>query len=229
MKQSVFYPDLLEQADSTYRDFTHKLIPTLPIEHLLGIRMPDLRKLAKRLYREERERVEAFLADLPHDYYDENNLHALFLSEQKEWSQLLPALDSFLPHINNWATCDLLRPAALSTYKSLLLPHIKRWMADSQEYTVRFGLEMLMIHFLDGQFQPEFLQWAVEVQHEAYYVRMMQAWFFATSLTKQYEATLPIFINKKLPPWIHNKSIQKARESRLIPDEHKGFLASLKQ
>lgn len=234
IKKSVFFADLLSLADSDYQKFTCSLVPNVSAEKILGIRIPLLKKLAKQLCKERPEKAAMFLSDLPHGYYDENNLHGLLISEQKDFQQTIALLEQFLPQIDNWATCDIIRPKIFKKHKLDLLSYIRRWMFAEHEYTVRFGIEMLMTHFLDEDFQPEYLKWVVAVQHEtysheAYYVKMMIAWFFATALTKQYADVVPIIEQGLLEMWTHNKAIQKAKESRRISDETKHYLQSLKR
>ncbi|MDO5714780.1 MAG: DNA alkylation repair protein [Tissierellia bacterium] len=234
IKESVFFADLLCLADSDYKKFTCNLVPNVASEKILGIRIPMLRKLAKQLCKERPKMVAVFLGDLPHGYYDENNLHGLFISEQKDFQQIILLLDQFLPLIDNWATCDIISPKIFKKHRSDLLLNIQRWMLAEHEYTIRFGIEMLMTHFLDEDFQSEYLKWVVAVQHEphyheAYYVKMMIAWFFATALAKQYKHALQIIEQGLLESWTHNKAIQKAKESRRISDERKHYLQSLKK
>lgn len=228
MKRSIFYDELQALADPKYRAFTCSLVPGLAPEAILGVRIPLLRSMAKRCRKETPERVEAFLMDLPHAYYDEDNLHGLLLSDQRDFDRVIADVDRFLPHVDNWATCDLLSPGVFKKQKEQLLPHIRRWMDSEHSYTLRFGMKMLMTHFLDADFKPVYLEWVAEVQHDAYYVRMMAAWFFATALAKQYDHALLFIAERRLEPWTHRKAIQKARESRVIPPERKAHLRFLK-
>jgi 3-methyladenine DNA glycosylase AlkD len=217
-------------SEEEYAAFQRKLLPTLPPEKIHGVRTPALRKYAKEL--KKREDIEAFLRQLPHERFEEDQLHAFILSEIRDPSECLEQLDRFLPYIDNWATCDQLSPKAFKGRFSELLPHIRRWMADPAPYTCRFGLGMLMRYGLGENFDPAFLAEAAApsvVGREAYYVRMMVAWFFATALAFQYEAALPYLTEHRLPHWIHNKTIQKACESYRIPSEYKGYLKSLRQ
>lgn len=228
-KHSVFYDDLILLADDRYRQFTARLTPNLPAEKILGVRIPALRALAKRLSREDAQKVALFFRDLPHRYYDEDNLHALLICEQKDFDKTIALLDDFLPYIDNWATCDILSPGVFKKHKPALLERTALWMASEREYTVRFGIGMLMTHFLDGDFDPVYLERVTAVRHQDYYVKMMVAWYFATALAKQYEHTLPFFERNKLDLWTHNKAIQKAKESRRISKERKDVLSGLKR
>jgi 3-methyladenine DNA glycosylase AlkD len=217
---------LFALQDEAYRLFQTKLMPTVPPEQVIGVRIPALRKLAKELWGTTEAR--RFMENLPHQYYEENNLHGLFIQQMGDYDQVIQALNRFLPFVDNWATCDLLRPKVVGKHLSEFLFHIRRWIASEETYTVRFGIEMLMTWYLDGAFQPEYLDWVAAVPGEDYYIRMMVAWFFATALAKQPEATLPILEEKRLPAWTHNKAIQKAIESRQIPAEQKNYLKTLK-
>jgi len=217
---------LFALQDEGYRDFQAPLIPTLPRERIIGVRTPSLRKLAKEL--KGTAMAADFLAELPHTYYDEDNLHAALIGHIRDFEPCIAAVGRFLPFVDNWATCDMLRPGALAKDKSALLAYIRLWLQSGQTYTVRFAMGMLMSHFLDGDFRAEYLEWVAAVRSEEYYIRMMQAWYFATALAKQYEAAVKYLEQRKLEAWVHNKTIQKARESYRINDGQKKYLKSLK-
>jgi len=217
---------LFALRDEKYQAFQCRLMPTVPPETCIGVRTPELRRYAKELWRGGD--WEAFLAELPHRYYDENNLHGFLLCELRDYDRCVAELDRFLPYVDNWATCDLLSPRVLPKHPERLLADICRWMASAQTYTVRFGMEMLMSHFLDARFRPEYLELAAAVCSEEYYVNMMTAWFFATALAKQYDAAIPYVENRVLEPWVHRKTIQKAIESYRLTDAQKAYLRTLK-
>ena len=217
---------LFELQDLSYRDFQCKLMPTVDPDTVIGVRTPELRKLAKSFSKEPE--AEAFLRTLPHRYYEENNLHGFLIETMKDYSQVIAALDAFLPYVDNWATCDLMSPKIFKKHLPELREQIQVWMASSHTYTIRFGIEMLMTFYLDEQFQPEYLDWVADVHSEEYYVNIMIAWYFATALAKQYDAALPYLQEHRLEPWTHNKAIQKAIESYRITDEQKAYLRSLK-
>ena len=217
---------LFELQDLSYRDFQCKLMPTVDPDTVIGVRTPELRKLAKSFSKEPE--AEAFLRTLPHRYYEENNLHGFLIETMKDYSQVIAALDAFLPYVDNWATCDLMSPKIFKKHLPELREQIQVWMASSHTYTIRFGIEMLMTFYLDEQFQTEYLDWVADVHSEEYYVNMMIAWYFATALAKQYDAALPYLQEHRLEPWTHNKAIQKAIESYRITDEQKAYLRSLK-
>lgn len=218
--------DLFRLQDEKYRDFLSKLIPSVPPEKVIGVRTPALRAMAKQLAK--REDVDAFLDELPHTYFDENQLHAFILSEMKDYAACLSAVDRFLPYVDNWATCDQLSPKVFRKHKPELLVSVRKWIASGETYTVRFGVGMLMEHFLDDDFDPAYLETVAAIRSEEYYVRMMVAWYFATALAKQYEAALPFLERQRLDPWTHNKTIQKAVESYRITSEQKAYLRGLK-
>lgn len=221
---------ILEQLyalqDTGYADFQSGLVPNIPRERFIGVRMPNMRRLAKQMAKEDA--AQAFMAAVPHTYYDENILHALLICEKRDYEACVQAIDAFLPYVDNWAVCDILSPKALSKNKPDLLNHIRRWIASAHPYTCRFGMEMLMTHYLDAEFKTEYLDWVADIRSEEYYLRMMQAWFFATALAKQYDAALPYIENRRLDKWTHNKAIQKSIESFRVSDEHKAYLRGLR-
>ena len=187
------------------------------------------RKLAKQLTKEEPEAVQAFLEELSHTYYDEDILHAILISEIKDYDRCIRETERFLPYIDNWATCDFSEPACFAKHKAELLPQIRQWIASEHTYTVRYGIGMLMRLYLDEDFEPQYLEWAAAVQSEEYYVNMMIAWYLATALAKQWDATIPYLEERKLSPWVHRKTIQKAVESYRITDEQKVYLKTLRE
>ena len=217
---------LFALQDLKYRDFNAALLPTVNKETVIGVRTPEIRKLAKMLA--GTKEAEEFLQTLPHEYYEENNLHGCLIEQIKEYDKCIEALNAFLPYVDNWGTCDLMSPKVLKNHLSELLEQIKIWMASEHIYTVRFGIEMLMRYYLDEEFKPEYLEWVTEIRAEEYYLKMMVAWYFATALAKQYETALPFIEKRKLEKWTHNKAIQKAVESYRITDEQKIYLKTLK-
>jgi 3-methyladenine DNA glycosylase AlkD len=217
---------LFALQDEGYRAFHSRLMPTVPPETVIGVRVPALRRLAKRLA--GTPQAEAFLQELPHIYYEENNLHAFLLESIRDYDAALAATEKFLPYIDNWATCDSFCPKVFAKHKEDLLPVLRRWMASDHPYTVRYGMEMLMRYYLDEDFRPEHLAWAAAVHSGEYYINMMRAWYFATALAKQPEAALPWLTARRLDVWTHNKTIQKAVESSRIPAETKAFLRTLR-
>ena len=217
---------LFELQDEKYADFQAKLTPGIPRESFIGVRVPQVRTLAKSYYK-DLESAD-FLQELPHQYYDENMLHGLVLSEMKDFEACVKAVDAFLPYVDNWAVCDIMSPKGIRKHKEELLPVIKRWVASDQVYTCRFGIEMLMSHYLDQDYKPEYLEIVAAVRSEEYYVNMMIAWFFATALAKQWDTVIPYIEENRLEPWVHNKTIQKARESYRITPEQKEYLKGLK-
>ncbi|MBQ3575180.1 MAG: DNA alkylation repair protein [Clostridia bacterium] len=216
---------LFALQDIPYRDFQRKLLPTLPPEKIIGVRTPQLRTLAKQYTNE----AGAFLKDLPHKYFEEYNLHAFMLQGMRDFGACISLVNEFLPHVDNWATCDQLRPKCFAKNKEKLLPEIEKWIASDRCYTVRFGIEMLMLHFLQEDFDPKYMAAVAEIKSEEYYISMMIAWYFATALAFRYDEALEYLSEHKLPLWVHNKAIQKAVESRRISDEQKNFLKALRR
>lgn len=222
----TFRERLFSLQDKEYAVFQSKLTPTVAPEKFIGVRVPEVRKLAKELAKEEE--LPSFLNELPHEYYDENMLHGLLISGMKDYDACIFETDKFLPYVDNWAVCDIMSPKIFAKNKGRLIEKIREWSASSDTYTCRFGIEMLMSHFLDDDFSPEYLDIVAKVRSTEYYVNMMVAWFFATALAKQWDATIPYVTGQKLDTWTHNKTIQKAIESYRITDEQKDYLRSLK-
>lgn len=217
---------LFALQDAGYRDFHAALMPTVDKALVIGVRMPALRALAKEL--KGTELAADFMAALPHKYYEENNLHAALIGHIRDFDACMAAVERFLPYVDNWATCDMMNPKALAKDKAALLERIRLWLQSGHTYTVRFGMEMLMNHFLEEDFREEYPALVASVRSEEYYVRMMQAWYFATALAKQYEAAVTYLEQRRLGAWVHNKTIQKARESFRVSQEQKEYLKSLK-
>lgn len=213
-------------ADADYKKFHSGLIPTVPQEKILGVRTPALRQLAKKLH--GTAEAESFLWSLPHVYYDENQLHAILLSDLPDYAFCLQALEQFLPYVDNWATCDIIKPKVLRHDLQRLLPFIKKCLHSDEEFTIRCGLNLLMSYYLDTAFTNEYLEWVVEVKSDKYYVKMMQAWFFATALAKQYDASVVYLKEHKLSAWVQQKTIQKACESYRISSAEKAYLHTLR-
>ncbi|MBE6353365.1 DNA alkylation repair protein [Treponema sp.] len=217
---------LFSLQDKKFREFHLKLIPGIETDKVIGVRTPALRKFAKEIIKAGSG--EEFLSSLPHYYYEENQLHSFILSEEKNFDNCIKYVDKFLPYINNWATCDQLLPKVFKKQPQKLLPHINLWIESGETYKIRFAIGMLMQHFLDEFFEERFVQKVASVHSEEYYVKMMQAWYFATALAKQYDCAVKFIEDKKLDSWTHNKTIQKAIESFRVPDERKEYLRTLK-
>ena len=220
--------NLFGMRDAAYAAFIAKLTPGFPPSHFIGVRVPLLRTIARSFAKEEAA-SQSFLSHLPHSYYEEDMLHGMLISLVKDYDRCLDLTDRFLPYVDNWAVCDTLSPKVFAKHKAQLLENILRWSSSSHTYTCRFGLRMLMTHFLDDSFSADFLEIPAAIRSEEYYVKMMVAWFFATALAKQWEATLPYLENRQLDPWTHRKTIQKAIESYRIPPERKDYLRTLRK
>ena len=218
--------ELFNLQDVEYREFQAKLIPSASPDAVIGVRTPALRKYASQLVK--REDIQEFLDDLPHAYFDENQLHAFVLSAMKDYEKCLEEVIRFLPYVDNWATCDQMSPKVFKKHRQELLTHIKEWIASDETYTIRFGVGMLMEHFLDEDFDPAYPELVAKLRSEEYYVNMMIAWYFATALAKQYDTVLPYIEQKRLDTWTHKKAIQKSVESYRITPEQKEYLKSLK-
>lgn len=219
--------ELKKLQDKGYREMQVTIIPTLEADSIIGVRTPALRQLAKELAK--REDISEFLSDLPHKFFEENQLHAFILSGMKDVESCIRLVDEFLPYVDNWATCDQMSPKVFKKHKQLLLEYVDKWIRSEHTYVKRFAIGMLMEHFLDEDFKTSYLTKVSKIRSEEYYVNMMIAWYFATALAKQYEDTLPFIEKQKLDKWTHNKSIQKAVESYRITPEQKEYLKTLKR
>ncbi len=219
--------ELFRLQDLKYRELQMRTIPSVDAETLIGVRTPELRKYAKELIK--REDISDFLNELPHRYFDMNQIHAFLLSEMKDYDRCMTEVKRFLPYVDNWATCDQMSPKIFRKHKTQLLQEIRKWIRSGETYTIRFGVGMLMEHFLGDDFDPEYPEWVAKIRSGEYYVNMMIAWYFATALAKQYETVLPFIEEKRLEQWTHNKTIQKAVESYRITPEQKEYLRTLKR
>lgn len=217
---------LISLQDLKYRDMQIKIIPNIDPASIIGVRTPELKKIAKELYRSGEYR--SFIKKLPHDHFEENQLHAFIICEMKDPAECFDEVEHFLPYVDNWATCDQLSPKIFKKNKDELLKHIKTWIGSDRTYTVRFGVGMLMQHFLDDDYDEKYPKMVAGLRSDEYYINMMIAWYFATALAKQYESVLPYIEENKLDDWTHNKAIQKSLESFRVTDEHKKYLRSLK-
>ena len=226
MNKTNLYRELYDLQDLKYRDMQIKIIPGIESESVIGVRTPQLRTLAKEILRSGD--YKGFLDELPHRYFEENQLQAFLISGIKDVNECMEELEKFLPYVDNWATCDQMSPKIFKKHKEELFTHIQEWISSDKTYTVRFGVGMLMEHFLDDDFDIRYPRMVAGIRSKEYYVNMMIAWYFATALAKQYESILPFIEGKKLDDWTHNKAIQKSVESRRITEEQKTYLKSLK-
>ena len=226
MNKADLYRKLYDLQDLKYRDMQIKIIPTVEPESVIGVRTPELKSIAKDILKDGN--YKGFLEELPHKYFEENQLHAFIISGIKDLNECMEDLETFLPYVDNWATCDQMSPKIFRKHKYVLFSHIKEWVNSEKTYAVRFGVGMLMEHFLDDDFDPLYPELVAKLRSDEYYVNMMIAWYFATALAKQYESILPFIEEKRLDDWTHNKAIQKSQESRRITEEQKLYLKSLK-
>ena len=226
MSETDMQRKLYALQDLKYRDMQIKIIPAIAPGTVIGVRTPELRAMAKEILKSGN--YKEFLKELPHRYFEENQLHAFIVSGIKDLHECMEELEKFLPYVDNWATCDQMSPKVFRKHRDELLVHIKKWIGSEKPFTVRFGIGMLMEHFLDADFDPIYPEMVAGLRSEEYYVNMMIAWYFATALAKQYESVLPYIEKKQLDDWTHNKAIQKSIESYRIPDDRKRYLKTLK-
>lgn len=224
--KDIILTRLLAFKDEGYKNFHSKFMPTVSADTIIGVRVPDIRKLCKEI--KDTPLAECFINSLPHKFYEENNLHACLIGEITDFDNAIKKVEEFLPYINNWATCDMLSVKAFKTNRQRLLPFIEKWLKSGATYTVRFGVKMLMDHFLDDEFDEKYLKMVASVKSDEYYVNMMCAWYFATALAKQYDATIPYIEKGNLPRFVHNKTISKAADSYRIDKKLKVYLKTLR-
>ncbi len=217
---------LFEQSESEYAGFQARVVPNIERNTIIGVRVPKLRSMASQLTKSSE--YDDFIKGLPHNYYEENIIHAVIISKVKDYRTAVEMADGFLPFVDNWAVCDTMRPKAFEKHPDGLTDDIKRWISSDEEYTVRFGVDILMTYYLDDEFNPEHLRLVSDIKSDKYYVKMMIAWYFATALAKQWDLTVPVIEQCCLSDWIHNKTIQKACESFRIEPEKKAYLKGLK-
>ncbi len=225
MTNAEIVVNLFSTQDGKYREFQARLIPTVAKDTIIGVRTPELKSMAKEMLKGD---YQGFLDCVPHKYFEENQLHAFIVSGIKDFDICINEVCRFLPFVDNWATCDQLIPKVFSNNKEKLLSYIDKWLVSEHTYTVRFGVGALMRYFTDDEFDISYPQKVAAINTDDYYINMMCAWFFATALTKQYESIIPFFTERKLSAWVHNKAIQKARESFRVPEEQKEYLKTLK-
>ncbi len=218
---------LLDNRDETYAEFQRRLIPTADKERIIGVRTPILRRLAKEMIKSGKYRQ--FISELPHEYFEQDQLHGFIISELKDYSESQTELERFLPYVNNWATCDQMNPKVLAKDRKGLSEKAMAWISSEKPYTVRFGILTLMRYYLDSDFDTEYLKTVCEIQSEEYYVNMMIAWYFATALAKQYDSTLPYITEHRLSEWVHNKTVRKALESYRISEDKKAVLKTIRR
>ena len=226
MNRDDILAELFRLHDKTYAALQSKLLPTVETGRIIGVRTPELRTFAKKLVKDKD--INLFLTSLPHQYFDENQLHAFIISQEKDFDKCITEIEAFLPFIDNWAACDQLSPKVFKKEPEKLLPYIFKWIRSDKVYTVRFAIGMLMQNFLDERFETKYADMVAAIRTDEYYINMMIAWYFATALAKQYDLIIPYLEDKKLDDWTHNKTIQKSIESNKITSDQKNYLKTLK-
>lgn len=227
LQKQALHQALFAMQDKKYKAFQEKLMPSVDPKAVIGIRTPALRRFAAAFAKTKD--AEAFMEALPHDYYEENNLHGLLIEKITDLERAIEELDRFLPYVDNWATCDMTSPKIFSKNKDRLLPAIETWIVSENTYTVRFGIVTLMKHYMDGSFSPDHLRTVANIESEEYYINMAKAWYFAEALVKQYNQALPYLENGSLSPFVHNKTISKACDSFRIDKDKKTYLKTLRR
>ena len=222
----IIIKNLFELQDVKYREFTARSIPNISIDKIIGVRLPDIRLLAKEI--KDEPYVKDFLKELPHKYQEENLLHGIILSTYKDIDILLKELDKFLKYADNWAVTDIISPKIFKKYPDKAYNYITKWIKSNHEYKIRFGVVSLLQFYLDDNFRIDELDLINGIKSDSYYVKMAIAWYYSFALIKQYDSVIKLFENNKLDKWIHNKAIQKGIESYRISEERKNYLRTLK-
>ncbi len=222
----IVYEKLFEAKDDEYKEFQAKLVPNIDPATIIGVRTPQMRAIAKEVFNSDER--DAFLAELPHKYYEENLVHFFILAMIKDFDECVQAVETFLPYVDCWPVSDQATPKSFKKNHEKLLPYIKKWIASDEVYTARFGMRMLMNEYLGDDFKEEYLELVASKTGEDYYLKMMIAWYFATALAKKYDESVKYIENHRLDDWVHKKAIQKAIESYRVTDEHKEYLKSLR-
>ncbi len=220
------YERLIECRDPEYGEFQRKLVPNIPPETIIGVRTPDMRNIAKEIC--GTDEAEVFLHTLPHEYYEENLVHFFVVSMVKDFDICIEEVERFLPYVDCWPVSDQSSPKTFAKHHDRLIAYVEKWISSDHVYTSRFGMRMLMNEYLGEDFRDEYLGWVAGKQGEDYYLKMMQAWFFATALAKRYDESVIYIEERRLDPWVHKKAIQKAVESYRVSDEHKEYLKSFR-
>ena len=215
---------LISQGDAKYRVFTLPLIPNVDEKTFIGVRLPVIKKYAKDL--SENERLE-FLNDLPHQYHEENLLHAFILSNMKDYDEFIKYVDAFLPYVSNWSVCDTICNKHLYKHLDKLIKEVYAWLKSKELYRVRYAVKCLMNYYLDEHFQDEHLRRVAQIKLTDYYVEMMNAWYIATGLAKNYDSFIKAIEEHRFDPVTHNKAFRKAIESYRVSEEHKAYLKTL--
>ena len=218
--------DIYKYQDIKYQKFLQNLIPNINPDLIIGVKTPELKNLAK-IYFNNND-IDIFLNTLPHIYFEENQLHAFIINNIKDFNICIKEVNTFLPYINNWATCDQLNPKCFKKNHLLLLPYISTWLNSNDTYSIRFGIRMLMNYFLDDDYDIKYLDIVSNIKSDEYYINMMIAWFFQVALVKQYNDAVKYLENKKLNNFVHNKAISKAIDSYRIDNNTKEYLKKLK-
>lgn len=216
---------LLSKQDIKYRDFTLPLIPNVDEKTFIGVRLPAIKKYAKEL--DEKSRIE-FLNSLPHQYHEENLLHAYILSNIKDYETFINYVNVFLPFVTNWSVSDTICNKYLIKYRNQLIKEVYKWLKSDELYRVRYAVKCLMNYYLGDDFKKEHIEHVEQVKLDDYYIKMMIAWYLATGLAKNYDSFVKVIEEKKFDAFTHNKAIQKAIESYRVSDEHKDYLKTLK-
>lgn len=226
---------LKEISEPSHADFISKLVPNIERDTVLGIRNPNLRKLAKELFKDYKKDedkskiVDEFVNDLPHRYHEENNLHSMMFEYIKDFDGLIEELDRYLPYVDNWASCDIIKIKFKKGWQEMFLPHIYRWLDSEDVYSRRFAIVSLMAYYLDDYYEEGMIEKVSSIKSDEYYINMAIAWYMSYAVIKRYDIAIKIIEEGSMDKFVHNKSIQKSIESFRVSDERKAYLKTLRK
>lgn len=220
------YPQLLEElnacADLTYRDFHKRLLKNGNI-NVIGVRVPYLRSIAKKFKGREGE-----LLTFPDEFYEVTFIK-LTACAALPYGEFVNIVDSCVPLINNWASCDSFKPKCISGNREAFIPYIQKYLNYDGEFYQRFALTTLLAFYVEEQYMPLITDCLAKADTRYYYVRMAAAWLVAEILVKRNERGVEIIKSGILDTNTANKAITKACESFRLSDDRKKYLKSLKR
>lgn len=217
-----FLNELERLADEEYKKFHKKLLKNDSID-MLGVRVPIMRKIAKKYY----DDVDDLLA-FPDDYYEVTFIKLTAVSYQN-YDKFIKYVDRCVPLINNWASCDCFAPKCVAEHRAEFLPYIRKFAAESGEFSQRFALTTLLHFYVTEEYLEDIFAIADRCDTTKYYVHMAVAWLIAEALVKYYDRASGFLMENSLDKKTHNKAIQKACESYRLSDDRKNFLKGIKR
>ena len=209
--------ELFKNQDLKYKEFHSKLLPTVNSDKIIGVRIPQLRKMGKALTDD----------NFQWDYYEEIMLHGFYIGYAKlSYEERIALLDNFVPKIDNWAVCDCVSSTLkfINKNKAEFLEYLKKYMQSDKEYEIRFAIVVLMEYYIDDEYSDLAVNYFKSIKSDYYYVNMAAAWALSVAFVKYREKVLPLIENNVLTKEIHNMTISKIRDSFRVDKETKAYL-----